>query len=443
MEVLVIVILIGILFFAYIINQFDIFSVSSIYISMFLLSLAIVVINYNYWNETISFKSALILSLGIILFVIGDLFSTIYFKMNYKKRKGSLNPLLTRNVTHEKLLIYFFIFISLLVQVLYFSYIRELAIISGFGTSGRSLLFYARQSILNNSIYYPPGWLLKFGKSFVKGFAFIMIYLVSYRYFFNKKKIKLLYIVPIFIYLIQSIFSTGRTELIYLFVYTFLITVFHMKISKKWSVKSNIKTIVNGILLVVVFLVLFRFLGYLTGKSDYLGLWDNISIYLGSSIIAFGIYIENGSLNNVYFGEETLGGIYSALNFIGLNFPRLYVPLESISWLNVRTNVYTSLRRYINDYGLFGLILIQFILGLGYGYNFNKFKYSRNTHIRLILFAKLFFPVVEAVIEERFFNIIFTTGMLYDLVILVLIHHIFLIKQKGVLYEENSRICSN
>ena len=42
--------------------------------------------------------------------------------------------------------------------------------------------------------------------------------------------------------------------------------------------------------------------------------------------------------------------------------------LEFISFNGVEGNVFTSLRRYINDFGYVGLYIVQFYLGVFYGF---------------------------------------------------------------------------
>jgi len=430
MAFLLLVTLLFIVLLVYVFNDLDILSPSIISISMYIFSLLIVLINSNYWNETISAQAVVIVLLGISSFVFGEVSSTLVYKNLNRRRTKNFNrdgvSSVKEIVISRRKMIIIVIFV-LVVEYLYFKYMLNLAFAGGYGLNGRSFLSSARLAMLNTDIYIAPSWFLKLGKAAVKAIAFITIFIMVNNKVFLNKKVKLRYIIPNLLYAFQSILSTGRTEIIYYIVYILMLIFIAWKIKNGWSRKLDGKIIKYGLSGIVVFLVIFRLLGYLTGKSEYLSLWDNLSIYIGSPIIALSKYLDK-NITNSFFGEETLNSVYGVLRYLGFDFPRLYVPLEDVFWNNVKTNIYTSLRRYLQDYTLFGMIIIQYFLGLFYGTWFNSIRYKMQYGFSLILFAKLFFPVVESVIEERFFNIVLTTGMFYDIAMLYIIY-ILLIKK--------------
>lgn len=422
-----------IVFIVYLLNSLDILSPSIISISMYIFSVFFIILNANYWNETISFKAASIIIVGIIAFALAEILSMFIFRS-----QGSFRHNITVNrINNYKMLetpiriILLFVAFGIIVEFVYYRYISELAMFGGYGINGRSMLSCARLAMLDTSIHITPSWFLKLGKALVKGFAFITVYMMIYNHVFAKvRKIQYRYILPNIVYSFQAVFSTGRTEIIYYIVYILMILFIMWKIANNWSRKLDMKIIKFGVGGIFIFLICFRLLGYLTGKSDYLSLWDNLSIYIGSPIIALSKYLDI-NITNTIFGEETLGSIYGVLRYIGFDLPLIYVPLEPVIWDNVQTNIYTSLRRYIQDYSVIGMIIIQFSLGLLYGSWFNWIKKHRHIGFSLIVFARLFYPIVESVIEERFFNVVLTTGTLYDLVMLYILYKLLIKKNIG------------
>jgi oligosaccharide repeat unit polymerase len=387
----------------------------------------VIIINQSFWNEKVSFLAILFISLGLFSFVIGEIISIFIFRR--KSKNKFYNQMKDFNkIRIPMYTIIFLTIIGIFIEIYYFKYIYKLALAGGYGINGRSILFNARAAMLDTSINIAPSWILKFGRSALEGFSLICIYIFIYnKVFANTKKIEWRYLLPNILYIIQMILSTGRTELIYFIMYILILLFIIWKIRYNWSKKIDFRIIKYALIGIIIFLISFRLLGYLTGKSQYLNLWNNFSIYLGSPIIAFSKYL-NKNITNTIFGEETLSNFYRIMNHFGFDFKIIAVPLEPVIWDNVKTNIYTSLRRYIQDYTILGMILIQFILGLLYGSWFNWIKRKNLIGFPLILFSKLFYPVLESVIEERFFNLVLTPGSVYDVIMLYIMYKVLIHK---------------
>ena len=186
----------------------------------------------------------------------------------------------------------------------------------------------------------------------------------------------------------------------------------------------DVKIILLGVVGIIVFLILFRFLGFLTGKTDVRNLWDDISIYIGSSIVGLNQYLREPGQSE-FFGKETLYNIYTILRKLRLTSIAEYnTPLEFIYFSDFRTNIYTSLRRYIQDYGQFGMLFIFFIQGMFYSGWMEKIKRTTTSAINIIIFCSIFYPVVEVAIDEQFVSNIFTLATLYQSIYLYIFFHL-------------------
>ena len=150
--------------------------------------------------------------------------------------------------------------------------------------------------------------------------------------------------------------------------------------------------------------------------------WDNILSYPGTTIEALNLYLVKGE-SSQYFGEETLMIIYGILNKLGGNFPVSSLALPSVTWTNGGTNVYTALRRYVADYTILGMAMIQFCQGLFYGILYKKMRQKR-TSTSILIYAYLMYPVVESIFEERFLIGICSAGTIYILVCIYIMNRI-------------------
>ena len=111
-------------------------------------------------------------------------------------------------------------------------------------------------------------------------------------------------------------------------------------------------------------------------SDDSTTLYQVISIYLYSPIVALG----NLSPSTEFFGMETFRFFYAL--FYSFSISNIE-PIKVISeYVNIPfpTNVYTIMRPYYNDFGLFGVFLgsIFFSLFFGYIFKINKKLFFRN-----------------------------------------------------------------
>lgn len=117
-------------------------------------------------------------------------------------------------------------------------------------------------------------------------------------------------------------------------------------------------------------LLLFFLSGVLTGKNfDYDSVTDNFANYFSSSIYALNEFIRNPEQfvpETDFFGIHCFFGIYTVLRKLGFRIPEPVVALEFIRCGKYETNIYTALRRYLQDFGMIGLSLIMAGLGALY-----------------------------------------------------------------------------
>jgi oligosaccharide repeat unit polymerase len=177
----------------------------------------------------------------------------------------------------------------------------------------------------------------------------------------------------------------------------------------------------------ILFLAIFVFVGSFRNDKMLKMPFIIISNYIGQSIPLLNDFILHPRPPDVYFGENTLFGIYSFLRKLGFDYPFFYAPYDFTVLGDLRGNVYTIIRRYLEDFGYFGLFFLMFSLGFFYSSLF--FMVRKRKDLLLLLYASIFFPIVEIVIEERFFMSVVSSGMVYNFVTISFFYYLFVDKR--------------
>ena len=117
------------------------------------------------------------------------------------------------------------------------------------------------------------------------------------------------------------------------------------------------------------------------------------------------------------------------------SIPQVYPHYEFVFFGKIMTNVYTAIRRYYEDFGIFGLNLITFLLGNFYGIFFHYSSYKINNLFSLVLYSSLCHPIFMFSIDDVFFTGLFPIAIVYDFIALGIIYY-FLV-YKNIKKKEN------
>ena len=212
------ILFIGLVFlfvFSYYIFKRNLLNPSVVLCSVFLISTFFLTLNYKEWGVNINEKTVLVIFLTIFSFMMGNLL--IYFNKKLKKvkilKKEEVNIISTIGI-RKTLIIDFLLLIGL---IFYIRNVYEISLLAGNPGGYENMLFYAREAKLK---FYDINRISINIFYFAKAVSYIHIY--SFINFTLQKglKIRKLYLLsPLVIYLVFLVFSTGRTELIYLFIY--------------------------------------------------------------------------------------------------------------------------------------------------------------------------------------------------------------------------------
>lgn len=162
-----------------------------------------------------------------------------------------------------------------------------------------------------------------------------------------------------------------------------------------------VKILKAGIFGIMMFLCIFIAVGSLKSSIFVEKAFSAISFYAGMSIPSLDDYFLNPRPKGEYFGEHVLFGVYGFLREFDDSIPEFYAPYDFVSFNGTKGNVYTVIRRYHQDFGLFGLYSLMFFLGFFYGFFY--LWVNKKSCFSLLVYGFIIAPIVEASIEERFF----------------------------------------
>ncbi|WP_296023794.1 O-antigen polymerase [uncultured Treponema sp.] len=376
----------------------NILSPSVLAVSMFVLSTFVACLNIETWKFHISSYTVVMIMTSLIALGAGEFVVRLFY---YKRIQSKNNyiPLESIKLSNKMVL-----FISMVMSFLCFHYLNELmrlAIAAGYSkNAGLLFVAYVRIASLKPEVYGRIDRLAGWSCTFAEVFAYIFLYIVCFnKIFFNK--FNLLYLLPIITYLPYTIFSGGRTEFIYIIAFIIVVGgTFYLQ-KNRWRGKSMFKILKAGILGIILFFCIFIAIGSLKNSIFIKKAFSTISFYTGMSIPSLDDYFLNPRPKGEYFGEHVLFGIYKFLKVFDNSIPQFYAPYDFVDFNGTKGNVYTVIRRYHQDFGLFGLYILMFFLGLFYGFFY--LWVNKKQSFCLLVYGTIIAPIIEASIEERFF----------------------------------------
>ena len=423
--------IIGLLF-----SNFNIISPFVISCIVYLISVFFIILNRDNWSIEITSKTTLIIISALIIFGLGEILSNNFWGKR-RRNRGIIFSNEKINIS-PKVNICILIF-SITILILYYFRIREIAIQVGYKSGQNLMIQYARLGILNMGISI--GYLLAIGTFILRSLAYIytFIYIYNKVIYTKSKKLEDIYLlIPIICYLIQYSLGGSRGGLIEYISYALSMWYILKVKSNKNKIKNNINIIKGGILALIIFFVVFAILGVIKGSKAN-EIKSTLSLYTGGSILALDKFLMGPRNISSIFGKESLIGINNILYMLNIYPEESSRVLEFINIGNgYSTNIYTALRRYINDFGYLGMLIIQFLLG--FIMNFLTLIVTKIKRISYldILYPTLFMILVYQSIDEQFLVSLFSTTQIFTVSITYILYKVLLsreIKKSIIIYK--------
>ena len=328
------------------------------------LLVTLIALGYNgFYGYDIDFHSVLYILMALLIYAFGYIgikvllqksqlnkFSQKYYKLTVPSKKFTKGILL----------------LGIIIFILAFKATLELARTVSIDATAQNMLLYARNAELFSTV--ERNLLVTIATFFVIAIGYFYTFILIQQLTFSSTKASTIFkrfyieIIIIFISLLISALGTGRTFLIKYISFILVVTYYLKCIKNKsvvFSTKSILKTLKTMALSIIIFFALFQLLGMTTEKTSKLNTVDMLYTYSGSSIIALDRSIYTYKDDGRFFGEESFYGLYGFLNSLGFNIPNNILHLPFIQAADgIKTNIYTSLRSYIYDFGIGGSFII-------------------------------------------------------------------------------------
>lgn len=376
----------------------------------------------NSWLLPMHFNTTLIIVGMVLLFLLGGFLATETVRRFATQKNDKSNNLEgAHNVIINCPWAVWLMIILLLLYFLYCNYIEfKMAAIQVTSSDKFSeMLFPVSTGIAHGIIKFSKyfSYRLLFAKSLAYTstlFFEICLLKKDYKNIFRWGTIACLYIPYI-------ILTAGRQLFLYFILFSLISLIMIIRREKYIRNRKNELYIVVGAL--VVFFMLFVGVGILNGKITlHLGLLKVLAHYAGVNIAALDVYLNEMNVPDTpYIGTLTLNSINAVINHFGHNLPtdNGYISLFTV-FGEVSTNVYTSLFRYIADYGFIGCSCVMFLLGFGYTFFYEFTVMNGYKNWMILLYSLVSYPIFLLGREERFFNEILANWTVYTFAMMIL-----------------------
>lgn len=213
--------------------------------------------------------------------------------------------------------------------------------------------------------------------------------------------------------LIPHLLVGGRSEILHLIVAALIYyyILWHKKIG--WNRSLVKEYILVGLRICIVAMPGFYWLLVAMGRgsSGHAGvnMFQHASIYIGSGVALFDQYIKAPVAGPAYFGEESLLGISSLFERLGIISQRATGRFLETRYLTkdgaLRSNMYSFFRRPYHDFGWAGMLLFTALIALLFSWIYNR-KIKRNTECKTwdywnLAYGYLFYWLFFAGFEQR------------------------------------------
>ena len=403
----------------YYIFKKDVLSVSFLSCIIFILSTLAAFISYKIdgsWNYVeLHQQTAIYIVISMICVGIGEF---IVKKIICKNNKSEKKDIKFINVTNLKIIIC----VAFLIITFFLIYTDMCEITN---TKGLSKVINAYK--LNSVMYNDSDnieqiifiYTQMYSVSIVIGIIFLYIY-INNLCFNYKLKSNFKFIMPIIISMLLSMLLGGRSAIMRFIVAAFI---FFMIIYRRKRKINLLKFVRIGLMILIIVLPLFYMLLGAIGQSTQNSFVNYMTFYLGSPIPGFDEYLENEYNKQVvskHFGENTFVGIQQILYKIHIID---YYNIYQSEWLDfgngLKSNVFTGIKTYFQDFGLYGIVGFQILFGIIYSYLYYKAKDSNYKY--LIFYGLISLTLIDQFRSEKIFNSLVRIDTLVYIISIILI----------------------
>lgn len=198
---------------------------------------------------------------------------------------------------------------------------------------------------------------------------------------------------------------------------------------RTYSIKFILRVILIGILVLYIFYFSASFVGRNINNNVLSNIFDYFGVYLGAHTVNLDLYLHSNPERSDIWGKYTFLSLIKNLREIGLYNISTYLGHFEFRSYDGKTlgNVYTFIRTYYSDFGLFGVLILHSLM-VGVMSVMYEYIKKRKGNISIIVFSYIYYSVALSFFAERFFSTVFCLSMVEKLSILT-IFYLILIKK--------------
>lgn len=380
----------------------------------FAFSIFLVAIYEIRWNLIVHNNTIFVILLSLLFFHGGSFLthSIIKEKKEYKKYEN-ISFVNRNNVIACLLMILSLSFLYLNIRDFY-----NLAEMLSDSSTISKQLRVVLDNLNNNKVTYSH--LHTYRLYFLECLSITNSFYFLYNCIFHKIKIKnFFYLCPTFIYFVSLFYQGGRQMYLHYLLFMLILGFLMYQYKNHLEGHFNKKMIVSLLAIFLLFLLLFIGIGIFNEKIQGHNFIKVFVHYDGVNITALDYFINKRIIpDDQYIGTMTLSPIYSNLRSLGFSLPILNAYItEFVPFGEVDTNCFTALRRYIQDYGYSGCMMIMFIVGALFTFIYDYIKYIAFKFLPVMIYSMFSYVLFLSAREEMFFNWMFSTASIYRIIL--------------------------
>lgn len=386
-------------------------------------SYCIVLFNYGNWDVHINGKFVLYVSTAVAAWILGGALVKMLMRKKAAIIAGGRLPLYAANIKYKYPVNVFMLLSVALTAV----YVLKLLSDAGGGSLAERL-----RSIYDNTVEngYTPGFIFNQMLEIAIAVAYVNTFRLFQRIFSRHDKISIVkLLIPIAMFLIAVLVTTDRNILLRYAIYLACLYALFFYENRRFK---NMNAAILRRVAVMVIIVVIAFFVMGLAKQYKSSFFDSLSIYGGSGLYNFNLWLENTGSGSTGGGSETFGTfirvVGNLLGRIGIKLDISYVgrfdefiTFQSPTGYVYRSNIYSALKPFVADLGYFGAIFFPFLLGMFYQWLYlraKRYKYKFSWAIYcMLLYPIIFFPILEQLFNR------FTLGFVYELAWLAIIYY--------------------
>lgn len=410
----------------------DIFSPASLICESYIFALICAIYNINNWGLSLNSSTFYIIILGLLAFLIPSFFLSL---INYKKNQFSQKK---EGIKQLKLLNFpknIVIFLNIINFIIFFLYIiffyKALKSLPVTGSFSYKMEVYRELTQFEGKEYIPS--IINLLSKFCRAFAYVSMYILVNNLLYSLKnnlkyRNKIIYLIPIIIYIPLSLTSGARFDLIiYIITSAFMYIILYRR-----AYHRNLKTkkLLKMVILVFMVLLLFSASRTLVGRTSKSDPITYITTYFGGSIACFDMYLQDYPNEDITRGEELFYGFNKLM--VQLHLKDNLSEKSSMKFRVSNTgvligNIYTGFRKMHHDYGKIGIVAFQVLLSIIFNkmyYSILNYKESKyGLDFRIILYCSLIYCLVLHSFSEFFFSTVISFNYIALFIIIIFIRY--------------------